>query len=79
MSPDPVTGVADALTMLLTVVNKTMDILPNYEQKKKEKYYRLRKRYEHEKSKHTPDDNLCDYYRDSLLRYIQTFTEEISG
>ena len=66
---------------LLSVVDKVMDIIPNYEQIKKEKFYSLRVAYENEKSKEFPyrDDNLVGIYRNRLLQFISVFDSEISG
>ena len=76
---DPVTGVASAFTMLLSVVNKTMDMLPDYEQRKKEKYHKLLTLYENEKSQEgwLRDDNLVGIYKNKLLRFISVFKEEL--
>ena len=81
MAVDPVTGVADAVTMLLSVVEKTMDFIPNYEQRKKKEYRTLRTAYENEKKKAWDDidDNLVGIYRDRLMLFIAIYNNEISG
>ena len=81
MAADPVTGVADAVTMLLNVVGKAMDFIPNYDQRKKEEYHTLRTAYENEKKKSYPnrDDNLVGVYRDRLMQFVAIFNNEISG
>jgi len=78
---DPVTGVASAFTMLLSVVNKTMDMLPDYEQRKKEKFYKMQRDYSNEKNKEFPnrDDNLVGVYRDRCLQFVAVFSAEISS
>ena len=80
MSADPVTGVADAVTMLLSVVGKVMDKLPNYDQRKKEEFYKLRTKYENEKSKeyYMRDDNQLGIYRDRVMRFCSIFSTELS-
>jgi len=80
MSVDPVTGVADAVTMLLSVVGKAMDLIPNYSQRKKQEYHTLRTAYDNEKKKSWADrdDNLIGIYRDRLMLFIAVFSDEIS-
>jgi len=77
---DPVTGVANAVTMLLSVVGKVMDKLPNYTQKKKEEFYELRTQYEEEVAKEYPnrDDNKLGIYRDRVMRFCSIFNSELS-
>lgn len=53
--------------------------MPNYEQSKKEKFYKLRKNYEDEIAREYPlrDDNLCDVYRRNLVLFLSTFNVEL--
>jgi len=78
---EPVTAVASAFTMLLSVVNKTMDMLPDYEQRKKEKFHKMQRDYNNEKNKEYPqrDDNLVGIYRDRCLQFVAVFNYEISS
>jgi len=76
-----ITGVFDAVSMLLSVVSKAMDMIPNYEQRKKKEFFKLMEDYENEKKKAYParDDNLVGIYRDRLMLFISVFDTEISG
>ena len=74
-------GVLNTINLLLSVTDKLMDKLPDYEQRKKEKFLKMKRRYENEKAKQYPDrdDNLIGIYRDRILRFIAIFNSEISG
>ena len=74
-------GVLNTINLLLSVTDKLMDKLPDYEQRKKEKFLKMKRRYENEKAKQYPDrdDNLIGVYRDRILRFIAIFNSEISG
>lgn len=69
----------ETINLLLNVVDKTMDLIPNYDQRKKSEYRRYKTAYEEEKNKAYPhrDDNLVGVYRDRLLRFIAAFNFEI--
>jgi hypothetical protein len=73
-------SVLDTINILLKVTDKLMDRLPNYSQRKKKQYLKLRRLYEKEiqRDYSSRDDNLVDNYRDELLRFIETFSTEIS-
>jgi len=53
--------------------------MPNYEQAKKEKFYKLKQAYENEIARDYPlrDDNLCDVYRRNLVLFLATFNVEL--
>lgn len=53
--------------------------MPNYEQAKKETFYKLKKAYENEIVREYPlrDDNLCDVYRRNLVLFLGTFSTEL--
>lgn len=55
--------------------------MPNYEQSKKEKFYKLKKAYEDEIARAYPlrDDNLCDVYRRDLVLFLSSFNTELQG
>lgn len=67
--------IVEAATVLISLVNKLIDLFPDYEQKKKEEFYYLKKRYEEAKSQSFPlrDDNQVEIYRNDLIRFIETF------
>ena len=70
----------DLVSNLLSVIGKTMDLIPNYDQRKKDKYYKLLGKYEKEKSRDLDyrDANLLGIYRDELMRFISVYNSEIS-
>ena len=73
-------GTIELVGTLLSIVDKTMDLLPDYDQIKKEQFYRMRMQYENEKNKSYPhrDDNLVGVYRDRCLQFAASFADEIS-
>lgn len=72
-------GVGESITLLLSIANKLMDLLPDYEQVKREKFHRLRTKYEEEQMKEWDkrDDNLLGIYRSRILLFMQDFEQEI--
>lgn len=72
-----VIGIVDTL---LSITDKVMDHLPNYEQRKKKEFRSLRMAYDNEKSKDPSqrDDNLVGVYRDRLLLFVSIFEKEMS-
>jgi len=66
--------------LLFGVVSKFMDKTPNYDQKKKQEYYDLKKEYDEQVKKDFPDrdDELISMLRDELRVLSQVFYEEIS-
>jgi len=73
------TGIMETITLLMSIADKVMDMLPDYEQIKKEEFLRLKTAYENEKKKDvlSRDDNLVGIYRDMLLMFLSVFNEEI--
>ena len=73
-------GAMEIIGSVLSIVDKAMDLIPNYEQRKKSEFRSLRMAYENEKSKDYPhrDDNLVGIYRDRLLRFIDIFAKDIN-
>lgn len=78
---DKAIGVIELVGAALSIVDKAMDLIPNYDQRKKQKFYKMRMQYEDEKNKEYPhrDDNLVGIYRDRCLQFIAIFADEISG
>lgn len=74
-------GITEIIGLSLSIVDKFLDKLPNYEQKKKEKYYKLKRKYNEEITKDYDlrDDNLVIVYRNELLDFLKTFVSEISS
>lgn len=66
------------LELALNFANKLMDHIPNYDQRKKEKFYKLKKRFIDEKNSDDRDDNLVDDLRDELQLILESFNKEIS-
>ena len=66
------------LELALNLANKLMDHIPNYDQRKREKFYKLKKRFIDEKNSEDRDDNLLDDLRDELQLILESFDKEIS-
>lgn len=71
--------VLDSIKLLLSIASKVMEMLPNYEQKKREEYFNLLKTYEDEMSRDYPlrDDNKVIQYRRALLNFVAVFADEL--
>jgi hypothetical protein len=69
------------LETAMSIADKLMDKIPNYDQRKKEKYYKLKRKYENEKSKvwHERDDQRIDLLRYELCDFLKIFNSEISA
>lgn len=67
------------LLAVLTIVGKVFDKLPDYIQKKKNKFYKLYREYEYEISKeyHKRDDARIDELTIELHALIVSFGDEI--
>jgi len=78
MSPLPI---GEIIQLALSITDKLMDKIPNYEQRKREQFHKLRDKYEKEIVKNYPDrdDTRIDDYRDNLLRFLQDFNKEVAG
>jgi len=65
--------------LLSTLASQVMDMLPNYEQAKRNEYYALLGAYENERDRDYPlrDDNKLIMYRKNLLRFLTTFSKEL--
>lgn len=73
-------GITALVAALFSVTDKLLDKMPDYDQRKKEKYFKLRTRYNDEFKKDYPsrDDDLILNLRDELLSFIDTFSKEVS-
>ena len=73
-------GIGQIVSTILSLTDTIMKKLPDYDQKKKETFYKFKRAYENERSKDYKlrDDNLLDFYRERLLDFAQTFSEEIN-
>lgn len=75
--------ITEAITAVSTVVSKTMDKLPNYDQKKKEKWQSLQVMYRDEMKKEIiagengRDDDLIMKLREEIIVFSNTFAEEL--
>lgn len=74
-------GATQILILLAEIASKYMDTLPNYEQSKKEQFFKAKKRYYDEINKDyvDRDDNLVVVYHDELFLILEAFNKEISG
>jgi len=71
-------GIKATIDLLLEITNKFMDQLPNYDQRKRKAFHKLKEEYENEKVSSCRDDNRVDNLRDELRRFIQDFSKELS-
>ena len=71
--------IIDIIGLALTLAKEVMEKMPDYDQKKKEKFYELTKRYQDEKNSINRDDRIVDELYDELCIFLKAFTEEISG
>lgn len=72
-------SVLNTLLAVFSIVDKTMDMLPNYDQRKREKYHDLKKDYLEEINKVYPerDDDRILNIRDKLQLFLEDFSKEI--
>ena len=70
----------DAFTLALTFGGKLLDKIPDYDQTKKNKFFKDSKRYLEEKSKAFPlrDDDLILNLKDELTAFMDAFNKELS-
>jgi len=68
------------VNLALALASKYMEKTPDYSQKKKEKFYDLKSKYENEMAKQRVDrdDSRVDHYSDELFLFLKTFYQEIS-
>lgn len=70
-------GYLQLIAAALSIVDKAMDMAPNYEQRKKQKYYKLKREFLNEITREDGDDNRIGNLRDELLQFLETFNKEI--
>lgn len=72
-------NILGTVDLLLSVTGKLLDKLPDYDQRKKEKFYKLQKEYNEEITKEYPqrDDNKIANLRDEIKLFTSTFIKEI--
>lgn len=64
--------------LILSIVDKTMDKLPNYAEKKKEEFRKLKLAYENEKKSNYRDDELIQDLQEKILSFLEVFDKEIA-
>ena len=75
--------IAAAITAVSTVVSKTIDLLPDYDQRKKEQWRKLQLSYNDEMKKkiidgeNGRDDDLIMRLREEIVIFAQAFGDEI--
>lgn len=74
-------SIAEIVNLLLSITDKLMDRLPDYNQRKREQYHKLKMKYLTESSKAYPDrdDNLIGLCRIDLAEFVKTFEQEIES
>ena len=73
----PVMGITEIIAAALSICDKLLDKTPNYTQKKKEKYYAIKKAYYEELTHANRDDSRVDNLRDELIMFIDAFSKEL--
>lgn len=80
---DPVTSAAvgETINLILELTNELLKKFPNYDQRKKEKFYKIASKYQNQMSidYRYRDDNLIDNLRDELKLFSRTFIKEIQN
>jgi len=71
----------DYLQAALQIANKLLDKIPDYDQRKKEKYHKLLKDYTIEKARPADmtDHDLILNMRDEIKNFLLVFSKEIEG
>ena len=69
----------DWVTISLSLVDQILKKTPDYDERKRKEYYKLKKDYYNEKSSKDRDDNNVSVYRDELRLFTEVFIKEISG
>lgn len=78
-------GIIELITVSMATLGKALDLakdkLPNYTQKKREKFFELQKSYMEEtlKEYHLRDDAKVVYLIKELTIFMKTFQEEIEN
>lgn len=71
--------ISTILITSLTVIDKFLDKLPDYDQRKKEEYRRIKAAYLQEKSRADRIDNHLEHYADKLSLFLETFNKELDA
>lgn len=81
MAADPVTAIANAVDSLLRVTVSILDKMPDYEQRKKESFFDLKRRYENEKRKGDDERDLSFLLnmKQELIDFYEIFYKELEG
>lgn len=81
--PDPLTGAAisETINLVLQLTNELLKKIPNYDQRKKEKFYKIAEEYQRAMSVDYKyrSDNRIDDLRDQLKLFSRTFLDEIKN
>lgn len=72
-------GVTEILGLALSIVDQVMGMLPNYEQKKRKEFYKLKRKYEEElvKDFSERDHDLILTYQSELRDFLKAFQKEL--
>ena len=73
-------SVISLISSSMSVIEKYMDKTPNYPQKKREEFFRIKNSLDNEMKKEYPlrDDDLIMNIRDEYILFAETFAKEIS-
>lgn len=71
----------DYLQAALQIANKLLDKIPDYDQRKKEKLFKLSKEYQEElvRPRDMQDDDLIANLQDEIKLFVTTFAKEIEN
>ena len=70
-------SVTEVITLFLSVFDKVLDRMPNYSQRKKKQYYKLKKAYLDEIKSENRSDTAVDVYFGDLILFIECFGAEL--
>lgn len=70
-------GTLEIVNLALKVFDGVLQKTPNFDQRKKKEYYKIRGEYEEELRSSIRDDNRLDNLRDQLCRMVDSYSEEI--
>ena len=67
----------DWIKLALSFADQLMKKLPDYEQRQKEKFYKLKKAYIYEKNLDRRDNNRMCKLRDELRLFLESFNSQL--